>query len=79
MFCSAQEYSSREEIIQKAESADLHLRLVTCTMKLYQVEGLGTQFSYFFLLSYFVVVITKNACGFSVASLKTEVAPEGDI
>lgn len=44
-------------------------------MKPFQVEELGTQFSYSFLLSYFVVAITKNACGFSMISLKSEVAP----
>lgn len=51
------------------------LWLVTSTKKLYQVEELGTHFTYIFLLSCFVVIITKNACGFSMTSLKTEAAP----
>ena len=46
-------------------------------MKLLQVEELGTQFSYYFLLSRFVVENPQAFLAITVISLKSEVAPSG--
>lgn len=44
-------------------------------MKLLQVEELGTQFSYSFLLSRFVVENPQAFLAITMVSLKSEVAP----